>query len=53
MASMYGAASSRMVILVRMYYSALMFFLGAEFTYVYANEYGSRVAQLRGSPSIS
>jgi membrane protein len=42
MASMYGAASSPMVILVWVYYSALIFFLGAEFTYVYAHEYGSR-----------
>ena len=41
-ASMYGAASSPMVILVWVYYSALIFFLGAEFTYVYAHEYGSR-----------
>lgn len=42
MASMYGAASSPMVILVWVYYSALIFFLGAEFTYVYAHEFGSR-----------
>lgn len=44
MASMYGAASSLMAVLVWVYYSALIFFLGAEFTYVYAHEYGSRVA---------
>jgi membrane protein len=43
MASIYGAASSLMVILVWVYYSAMIFFLGAEFTVVYANEYGSRV----------
>jgi len=42
MASMYGAASSPMAILVWVYYSALIFFLGAEFTYVYTHEYGSR-----------
>jgi membrane protein len=35
MASMYGAASSPMAILVWAL-SALIFFLGAEFTYVYA-----------------
>jgi membrane protein len=40
--SMYGAASSPMAILLWVYYSALIFFLGAEFTYVYAHEYGSR-----------
>jgi membrane protein len=45
MASMYGAASSLMAILVWVYYSALIFFLGADFTYVYAHEYGSRRAR--------
>jgi membrane protein len=40
--SMYGAASSLMAILVWVYYSALIFFLGAEFTYVYAHQFGSR-----------
>ena len=50
MTSMYGAASSLMAILVWVYYSALIFFLGAEFTYVYAHQYGSRrPAQLRVS----
>jgi membrane protein len=47
MVSMYGAASSLMIILAWVYYSALIFFLGAEFTCVYANEYGSRIAPLR------
>ena len=42
LASMYGAASSLMVILAWVYYSALIFFLGAEFTYIYAYQYGSR-----------
>jgi membrane protein len=42
MASMYGAASSLMAILLWVYYSATIFFLGAEFTYVYAHHYGSR-----------
>lgn len=42
MVSMYGAASSLMAILIWVYYSALIFFLGAEFTYVYAHKYGSR-----------
>ena len=53
MASMYGAASSLMVILIWVYYSALIFFLGAEFTCVYAIGYGSRVSHLRSSHSIS
>src|SRR4030095_12937766 len=42
LSSMYGPASSLMAILVWVYYSALIFFLGAEFTYVYAHQYGSR-----------
>jgi membrane protein len=50
MASMYGAAASLMVILVWVYYSALIFFLGAEFTCVFANKYGSRVSHLKDSP---
>jgi len=40
--SMYGAASSLMAILLWVYYSALIFFLGAEFTYVYAHQFGSQ-----------
>ncbi|HSN03383.1 MAG TPA: YhjD/YihY/BrkB family envelope integrity protein [Nitrospira sp.] len=45
MVSLYGAASSLMAILIRVYDSALIFFLGAEFTYVYAHEYGLRRTQ--------
>lgn len=44
-ATMYGAASSLMIILLWVYYSALIFFLGAEFTVVYAAAYGSRLKQ--------
>lgn len=51
MVSMYGAASSIMIILAWVYYSALIFFLGAELTCVYANEDGSRIAPLRVIPS--
>jgi membrane protein len=42
-ASTYGAAGSLAVLLVWVYYSALIFFLGAEFTQVYANRWGRRV----------
>jgi membrane protein len=42
-ATMYGAASSLMIILLWVYYSALIFFLGAEFTVVYAATYGSQI----------
>ena len=41
--STYGAAGSLVVILVWVYYSAQIFFLGAEFTKVYANKFGSRL----------
>ena len=42
--SAFGAAGSLITILVWVYYSSLIFFLGAEFTRVYATEYGSGVA---------
>jgi len=38
----FGAAGSFMVIMVWVYYSAQLFLLGAEFTWVYAHRYGSR-----------
>jgi len=41
-ASGYGAAASLVVLLVWMYYSAQIFLLGAEFTWVYAHTHGSR-----------
>jgi len=41
LASAYGAAGSLVVFLVWVYYSTLIFFLGAEFTQVFANRYGS------------
>jgi len=40
-ASTYGAAGSLVVVLVWVYYSAQIFFLGAEFTRAYAQLYGS------------
>jgi membrane protein len=41
--SAYGAAGSLVAFLVWVYYSAQVFFFGAEFTQVYANMYGSRI----------
>lgn len=38
--SMYGAAGSIILILLWVYYSSLIFFLGAEFTQTYATQYG-------------
>jgi membrane protein len=40
-ASGFGAAGSLVVVLVWVYYSAQIFLLGAEFTWVYAHSYGS------------
>ena len=42
--STFGAAGSLITILVWVYYSSLIFFLGVEFTRVYATQYGSGVA---------
>ena len=42
-ASAYGAAGSLIVVLLWIYYSAQILFFGAEFTQVYANQYGSHV----------
>jgi membrane protein len=41
--SAYGAAGSLVVLLVWIYYSAMILFLGAEFTKVYAFHYGSHI----------
>ena len=43
--SAYGAAGSLVTVLVWVYYSAQLFFLGAEFTKVYAGTYGSHFAR--------
>ncbi len=44
-ASGFGAAASLVVLLVWVYFSAQVFLLGAEFTWVYSHEYGSRSEQ--------
>ncbi|HFQ94662.1 MAG TPA: YihY/virulence factor BrkB family protein [Anaerolineae bacterium] len=41
--SIYGAAGSLIAVLYWVYYSTQILLLGAEFTYVYANIYGSKV----------
>ena len=40
--SSYGAAGSLLVVLIWIYYSAQIMFFGAEFSRVFANEFGSR-----------
>jgi membrane protein len=44
-ASGFGAAGSLVVLLVWVYFSAQVFLLGAEFTWVYSHEFGSKAAQ--------
>jgi len=48
-ASAYGAAGTLLVLLVWIYYSAQILFLGAEFTQVYANRRGAGIAPARGA----
>jgi membrane protein len=52
-ASSYGAAGSLVVFLLWVYYSAAIFFLGAEFTQVYANRYGSRLVPEEGAQPVT
>jgi membrane protein len=44
-ASAYGAAASIVALIVWVYYSAQIFFLGAEFTHVFAQRYGQEPAR--------
>ena len=48
-ASSYGAFGSLVVLLVWIYYSAQVLFLGAEFTQVWARRYGSRLRPEEGA----
>lgn len=49
----YGATGSLVILLVWIYYSAQIFFLGAEFTQVYARRHGSRVEPKEFAKPIS
>ena len=51
--SEFGAAGSVITMIVWVYYSAQILFLGAEFTQVYANQYGSRVEPADNAESVS
>lgn len=42
-ASTFGAAGSMVILLAWVYYSALIFFLGAELTLVYSRKFGSKI----------
>ncbi len=43
----FGAAGSLVVVMLWVYYSAQIFLLGAEFTWIYANTFGSRSAEAK------
>ena len=51
-ASGFGAAGSLVALLVWVYFSAQIFLLGAEFTWVYSHEYGSKAAQTGQKPAL-
>lgn len=51
-ASAYGAAGSLIVMLVWIYYSAQIFFYGAEFTQIFANRYGSKLVPASNAVAI-
>ena len=51
--STYSLVAAVVVILVWVYYSALIFFFGAELTWVYANRFGSRIVPAAHALSLS
>jgi len=50
--SSFGAAGSLIVLLLWVYYSSQILFFGAEFTQVYANRFGSKVAPEPGAQTV-
>jgi membrane protein len=52
-ASAYGAAGSLVIVLVWVYYSAQVFFFGAEFTHIYALRKGSHASDAHGSAAVA
>lgn len=51
--SAYGAAGSFVILLIWVYYSALICFYGAEFTQVYARRHGSRLEPLEHAERVN
>jgi membrane protein len=51
--SSYGAAGSLVTILLWVYYSALIFFFGAELTKYYSTNFGSGMVLDEGKPPVS
>ncbi len=52
-ASAFGAAGSLAVLLIWVYYSAQIFLLGAEFTWVYAHRFGSKKSASEPAPAVT
>jgi len=52
-ASGFGAAGSLVLLIVWVYYSAQIFLLGAEFTWVYARAHGSHAANVARSDAVA
>jgi membrane protein len=52
-ASAYGAVGSLVILLLWVYYSAQILFLGAEFTQVYAQRYGSQIEPADNAVALS
>jgi membrane protein len=52
-ASVYGAAGSLVIILLWVYYSSQILLLGAEFTQVYANQFGSRIRPTANATAVN
>jgi membrane protein len=48
----YGAASSLMIVLLWIFFSSCILFLGAEFTQVYANMYGSKIGPAENAVGV-
>jgi membrane protein len=51
--SAFGAAGSLVVVLLWVYYSAQIFLIGAEFTWVYAHVHGSRNGSVRQRTALA
>ncbi len=51
--SSYGAAGSLVAILIWVYYSAQILFMGAEFTQVYARRYGSKIEPAENAVAVT
>lgn len=51
--SVFGAAGSLVIVLLWVYYSAQILFLGAKFTQIYSNKYGSRFKPKSGVEEVA